>query len=143
MVSAVEPFWVRVMVRGYEVDPRGHVNQAVYLQYAEHARWECMRAAGIAHDLLLEVGVGPVALENQIRYLAELRAEETVDVSVRFEWTDRKIFRIVQQFRKADGTRAAELTAVVGMMDTTERKLILDPAGFFRKHATDPAVLGL
>ena len=40
-------FQVRVTVRGYELDSLGHLNQAVYLQYAEHARWEILRAAGL------------------------------------------------------------------------------------------------
>ncbi|MEU7735273.1 thioesterase, partial [Streptomyces griseus] len=30
-------FSVDVTVRGYELDTQGHLNQAVYLQYAEHA----------------------------------------------------------------------------------------------------------
>jgi acyl-CoA thioester hydrolase len=33
-------FFVDVTVRGYELDTQGHLNQAVYLQYAEHARRE-------------------------------------------------------------------------------------------------------
>lgn len=40
-------FSVDVTVRGYELDTQGHLNQAVYLQYAEHARWELLRAAGL------------------------------------------------------------------------------------------------
>ena len=41
-----EPFCVVVAVRGYELDVNGHLNWANYLHYAEHARWECLRAAG-------------------------------------------------------------------------------------------------
>lgn len=130
-------------MRGYEVDPRGHLNQAVYLQYAEHARWECLRAAGISHDALLASGVGPAALENTIRYRAELRAGDELDVTVQFEWGERRTFRIRQEFVRADGTLAAELEGVGGMLDLTERRLIPDPVGFFRKLASAPAVLGL
>lgn len=139
----MEPFRVRVAVRGYEVDPRGHLNQAVYLQYAEHARWECLRAAGISHDAMLATGVGPAALENHIRYLAELRVGDEVEVTVEFEWGVRKAFRIRQEFCKPDGTLAAELTGVGGLLDLTERRLLADPVGFFRKLARDPSVLGL
>ena len=60
-------FTVRITVRGYELDTQGHLNQAVYLQYAEHARWELLRAAGITQDALIDSGVGPVALETTIR----------------------------------------------------------------------------
>lgn len=47
-----DPFQVRIKVRGYELDTQGHVNQAEYLHYAEHARWELLQAAGITQDTL-------------------------------------------------------------------------------------------
>lgn len=139
----MERFQVRVAVRGYEVDPRGHVNQAVYLQYAEHARWECFRLAGISHDALAESEVGPAALENTIRYLAELRAGDELDVTVEFEWGTGKTFRVRQEFIRTDGTLAAELTGVVGLLDLVKRRLVPDPAGRLRSLATAPGVLGL
>lgn len=33
-------FEMRIPVRVYELDTQGHLNSAVFLQYAEHARWE-------------------------------------------------------------------------------------------------------
>lgn len=50
------PFAVQIAVRGYELDSNGHLNRAVYLQYAEHARWECLRAAGIEHSDVIGQG---------------------------------------------------------------------------------------
>jgi acyl-CoA thioester hydrolase len=66
-------FFADVTVRGYELDTQGHLNQAVYLQYAEHARWELLRAAGLPQEKLLASGVGPVALEVTVKFLRELR----------------------------------------------------------------------
>lgn len=40
-------FQVRVVGRGYEVDANGHVAGVVLMQYGQHARWECLRAAGV------------------------------------------------------------------------------------------------
>ncbi|MFF3150593.1 thioesterase, partial [Streptomyces sp. NPDC057927] len=37
-----KPFTVRVTVRVYETDAQGHLNGNVYLQHAEHARWELL-----------------------------------------------------------------------------------------------------
>ena len=31
-------FQIRIGVRGYELDTQGHVHNAVYLQYGDHAR---------------------------------------------------------------------------------------------------------
>jgi acyl-CoA thioester hydrolase len=139
----VEPYLVRLAVRGYELDARGHVNHAVYLQWAEHARWECLHAAGISYDVLTSSGVGPAALENTIRYHAELRAGDEVDVSCQFEPLGTKTFQVVQRFTRPDGSLVAELTGVVGMLDLQQRRLIPDPLKHLAELATEPAVLGL
>ncbi|MEU6087225.1 acyl-CoA thioesterase [Streptomyces sp. NPDC047085] len=138
-----EPFSVRVSVRGYETDTQGHLNQAVYLNYAEHARWSLLQAAGISQARLVAQGVGPVALETTIRYLRELLAGDEVDVTCAFEWSGGKTFRIRQEIRKSDGTLAAEVTAVGGLMDLTARKLVADPAAVFKELTTDPGLFGL
>ncbi|MBW5425354.1 thioesterase [Streptomyces sp. BG9H] len=138
-----EPFSVSVGVRGYETDSQGHLNQAVYLQYAEHARWSLLRAAGITQADLLGKGVGPVALENTIRYRAELRAGDETTVSCAFVWGERKTFRIEQIITKADGTVAATVSSLGGLLDLKERRMVEDPREYFRALASEPALLGL
>ncbi|MEV5977342.1 thioesterase family protein [Streptomyces sp. NPDC052114] len=138
-----EPFSVRVGVRGYETDSQGHLNQAVYLQYAEHARWSLLRAAGIEQTDLLDKGVGPVVLENTVRYLRELRAGDETTVSCAFVWGERKTFGVEQTVTRADGMVAATVTSVGGLLDLKERRLVADPREYFRALAADPAVLGL
>lgn len=138
-----EPFWVRVTVRGYELDTQGHLNQAVYLQYGEHARWECLRAAGISQDALIASGVGPVALELTIRFRRELRGGDELDVSCHFRWGDGRTFWVDQDYRRTDGTQVAELTGVVGVLDLERRKLVADPKERFRALAHTPALLNI
>lgn len=146
-----EPYRVRVTVRGYELDTQGHLNQAVYLQYAEHARWEYLRAAGISQDRLLASGIGPVVLETTIRYLRELRGGDDVDVTCAFGWTSAapgpgeptsaKTFRMMQTLVTADGTLAADITAVGGLLDLTARRLVADPRARLLKLATNPDLI--
>ncbi|TQM32117.1 acyl-CoA thioesterase [Nocardia bhagyanarayanae] len=136
-------FSVPVVVRGYELDTQGHLNQAVYLQYAEHARWELLRAAGLGQEKLIESGVGPVVLETNIKYLRELRGGDEVTISCEFAWTEGKIFRMRQQIRKLDGTVSAEVAVVGGLLDLAERKLVADPGERFRALAERPDLLGL
>lgn len=136
-----DPFRVRITVRGYELDTQGHVNQAVYLQYAEHARWECLRAAGITQDGLIASGVGPVALETTVRYLRELRGGEEVDVTCEFRWGEGKTFQLQQDFTRPDGSPVATLTAVAGLLDLTARRLVANPRQRLRTLATDPGPL--
>ncbi|ATL31603.1 acyl-CoA thioesterase [Streptomyces formicae] len=138
-----DPYSVSIGVRGYETDSQGHLNQAVYLQYAEHARWSLLRAAGIQQTDLLGKGVGPVALENTIRYRGELRAGDEISVSCLFVWGERKTFRTEQTITKADGSVAATVTGVAGLLDLKERRMVSDPLEYFRALAADPGLLGL
>ncbi|MFE0451883.1 acyl-CoA thioesterase [Streptomyces sp. NPDC058914] len=138
-----EPFSVRVTVRGYETDVQGHLNQSVYINYAEHARWSLLQAAGITQAGLIGRGIGPVALETTIRYKRELLAGDEVDVTCAFQWGGGKTFRIEQTIRKTDGTVAAELTAVGGLLDLKERRMVANPQDHFKELASDPSLFGL
>ncbi|MFE5604831.1 acyl-CoA thioesterase [Streptomyces coelicoflavus] len=138
-----EPFSVPVTVRGYETDTQGHLNQSVYLNYAEHARWSLLQAAGISQAGLVASGVGPVALETTIRFRRELLAGDEVTVSCVFEWSEGKTFRIRQVVTKADGAVAAEIDAVGGLMDLSERRLVADPRQRFKELAAEPELFGL
>lgn len=136
-------FSVPVTVRGYELDINGHLNQAVYLQYAEHARWELLKAAGIAGDKMVAAGIGPVVLEQTIKYQRELHLGDEVTVSCEFEFTGGKIFRMRQRIVKLDGTVSAEIDAVSGILDLAARKLVADPGAALRAVADSPDALGL
>lgn len=138
-----DPFRVRITVRGYELDTQGHLNQAVYLQYSEHARWECLRAAGISQDRLLSTGVGPVALEVTLKYRRELRGGDQVDVSCEFRWGEGKTFQIAQDYTRPDGTQVATLIGVGGLLDLSARRLVPNPRERFRELATNPGPLNL
>ncbi|WP_016907789.1 acyl-CoA thioesterase [Streptomyces xiaopingdaonensis] len=143
MASRSETFWVPVEVRGYETDTQGHLNQSVYLQYAEHARWSLLRAAGIGQRELVAGGLGPVVLETTLKYRHELVAGDRTEVSCAFVWTGRKVFELEQCVRKADGTVATEVTAKGGLLDLERRRLVDDPEGALRRLATRPGVLGV
>ncbi|NMO51843.1 acyl-CoA thioesterase [Actinoplanes sp. TBRC 11911] len=138
-----EPFSVEMRVRGYETDAQGHLNTAVYLQYAEHARWEILRVAGIRQADLIADGIGPVNLETTIRFRKELRAGDAVLVSCAFVWGTGKTFQVEQQFTTPEGELVAEVTGVGGLMDLTARRLVAEPGERFRVLAADPGLLGL
>lgn len=136
-------FSVPVTVRGYELDTQGHLNQAVYLQYTEHARWMLLAAAGIRQNEMVAGGIGPVVLEANIKYLRELRGGEEVDVTCDFGWSEGKVFQFKQQIVKKDGTVCADVALVGGIMDLKARKLVPNPAERLRALASDPALLGI
>ena len=136
-------FSVPVTVRGYELDTQGHLNQAVYVQYSEHARWELLAAAGIQQNAMVAGGIGPVALEVNVKYLRELRGGERVDVTCEFAWAEGKVFQLKQQIIKTDGTVCADIVVTGGIMDLKARKLVPNPAERLAALAVDPSVLGI
>ena len=73
-------------VRGCELDSFGHVNNAVYLQYAETAVWNFFKASNHL-DMLFESGLFPVILESTQRYMHELRLFDEVRIDSEFRTT--------------------------------------------------------
>ena len=65
----MEPFQVRLTVRGYELDSYKHVNHAMYLSYLEHARWKLLEEEDI-HLSTFEVWKAwPVVASLEVKYL--------------------------------------------------------------------------
>lgn len=141
--SSAEPFQVRMSVRSYELDPQGHVNGAVHVQYSSHALYACVRAAGVDVDQLIESGVAPVITETAIRYHHELRGGDEVDVSCAFHWREGKVYRVESRIVRADGLLVTEVRHVAGLLDLRTRLLVDSPATHWRRHATDLRILGL
>ncbi len=136
-------FSVRLEVRVYEVDPQLHLNGGFYIQYADHSRFTCVQAAGVSVEELLAGGIGPVNLETVIKYHAELRGGDQVDVSCAWEWGTGKTYRVHHVLSRADGTMAAEVSHVSGLLDLKTRRLIADPVREWRSRADKPELLGL
>ncbi|MFJ4655648.1 acyl-CoA thioesterase [Nocardia sp. NPDC088792] len=138
-----EPFRIRVDVRVSDLDQQLHVTGAAYQQYADHSRFECVRAAGVSVDDLLRDGFGPVNLETVIKYQRELRAGDWVDVSCAWVWGAGKTYRVEHAFTRPDGELSATISYVSGLMDLRARKLVPDPAREWAIRAKDPTLLNL
>lgn len=76
----------RLTVRGYELDSFGHVNNAVYLQYAETALWNFFKVNGLL-DALAAEELFPVVLESTQRYIHELRLLDEVRIDTELSCT--------------------------------------------------------
>lgn len=143
MTTATEPFRVRVEVRMSDLDTNGHVTTAAYLQYADHARWKLLQAAGIDLDALVAEGFGPVTLETTVRFRRELRIGTDVEVSCRFSWPGGRTGGVDQELRRAtDGELVAEVRSVGGLLDLRRRKLVGAPEEFWLRHVDRPELLG-
>ncbi|OUC92594.1 acyl-CoA thioesterase [Streptosporangium minutum] len=136
------PFSIRLDVRVYELDPQLHLTGAAYVQYADHSRFACLQAAGVSVEDLIGSGLGPVNLDTRIRYHREIRGGDQVEVSCGWEWAEGKTYRVHHVLRHLDGTVAAEIDHVSGLLDLTARRLVPDPAREWRTRASRPDLLG-
>lgn len=122
---------VRIKVRHYECDMLGHLNHAVYHQYGEVARLEWFESHGRTKGLAFPK-VSPVLLETHVRFRREIRPAEEVDVTCAATFGEGKTFTMSSEIRKLDGTVAATVECVMGVMDMVARKLVDDPRGALR-----------
>ena len=63
-------FEYKFEVRGYELDSFCHVNNAVYLNYIEQARWDILKKSGFMEELINK-GFFLVVTETNIKYIRE------------------------------------------------------------------------
>lgn len=78
-------FSERWHVRQYELDSWGHVNNAVYLNYAEQVAVDHAESIGIGHAFSERHGGGWVVREHQITYHQPAIFGDEVDITTRVE----------------------------------------------------------
>jgi len=78
-------FTLRWPVRGYELDSRGHVNNAVYLSWAEEIATAHAEAAGYGQAWSARQGGGWVIRRTEITYHRPAVYGDEVEVTVRVE----------------------------------------------------------
>lgn len=66
-------------VRGYELDSFNHVNNAVYLQWIEQARWEILKSEALL-DYFLSSSTYLVVIDTHIRYIREARLFDPLSI---------------------------------------------------------------
>lgn len=118
-------FEFQVQVHEFHLDSFGHVNNAVYLQLYEEARWDFITKNGYGLDVIQKLQVGPVILDLQVRFKRELKNREVIKIqSQTIEVKGSKILVLEQKMLKSDGKVASEATFTVGLFDMRERKLV-------------------
>lgn len=121
-----------ITVRGYELDSNGHVNNAVYLQYYELARWEMMKELGFL-DLLKGSGLTVVVVESLVRYMRELCMFDDLLVESTYEEKSPYLIfhqKIINKKSNLPASRARIKTVFIG-----QDKIPQDIPGFLTKNS--------
>ncbi|MBC7754175.1 MAG: acyl-CoA thioesterase [Moraxellaceae bacterium] len=113
-----------LVIKEHHLDTFGHVNNAVYLQLFEEARWEFITSRGYGLKEVVKFQKGPVILEANIKFLKELKLRETVKITFETLPPKGRIIQIKQQMIKSNGDVSSELIVTIGFFDLQQRKLI-------------------
>ncbi|MCG2634727.1 MAG: acyl-CoA thioesterase [Gammaproteobacteria bacterium] len=100
---SVLPTQINLEVRDYECDLQGIVNNAVYLNYLEHARHKQLQAIGLDFAGLHDGGLDLVVTRSEVDYLAPLKSGDQFRVESRVSLLGRVRFEFLQQILRADG----------------------------------------
>ncbi len=120
-----------LLVRTYECDAYNHVNNAVYLNYLEHARMQFLHDIGFNYKGAVAAGINMYVTEINIKY----KASAVLDDILLIETKHTKFGKISGQFsqciRKDDETVCAEATVKWGCVDAKTGRPTKFPDEFF------------
>jgi len=115
-----------MMVRDYECDIQGIVNNAVYQNYLEHARHEFLHEVDLNFIQLHKEGIDAVVTSIQMDYKLPLKPRDEFIVKLGMHKQGRVRFVFDQAIiRKADGKRVLE-AQVVGVLTRNGRPIAPD-----------------
>ncbi len=96
-------FRLNFEVRDYECDMEGIINNAVYMQYLEHARHIYLKRKGFDFAMLIKSGINLVVIRSEVDYLYPLRSGDEFYVTASLERISKLRFGFSQDiFRLAD-----------------------------------------
>lgn len=95
------PHEISLAVRDYECDLQGVVNNAVYMNYLEHARHEFLKDRGIDFAEVTRQGIHLVVVRAELDFRASLTSGDHFTVQTRFERDGRLRIVFHQQIRRA------------------------------------------
>lgn len=120
-----EVFRYPVLIREHHLDTFGHVNNAVYLELLEEARWEFIAQRGYGLQDVQKLGLGPTVLEWNMKFRKEIRLRERVVIESQMLSYDRKIGMLRQDILNEKEELCCQAIMTFGLFDTKERKLVM------------------
>lgn len=130
-------FKYKTQILEKHLDSFGHVNNAIYLQIIEEARWDFITKNGFGYEQIKTQKKGPVVLEMNIKFRKELLNREYITIESKPIGKASKIMQIEQKIYKENGDVAFIAMLTVGFMDLKLRKLIELPEDWKKAIGVD------
>ena len=120
-----EVFEYEIVIKECHLDSFGHVNNAVYVQLYEEARWDFITKNGFGLEVIQKDQVGPVLLDLSVKFRREIKNREIIKIhSQTREIISSKMMVLEQKMINSEGKIASEAVFTVGFFDMKTRKLI-------------------
>jgi len=113
-------------VRAHHLDLFGHINNAIYLQLYEEARWDFIEKNNYGIAKILELNMGPVILEANVKFRKEILNREDITIVSQLKGTRSKIMQIEQAMLNIQNQVCSVALFTVAFFDLKQRKMI-DP----------------
>ena len=123
------PGIIEVEARSYELDPYGHLNNAVYVNWLEHGRLCYLRSRDLSYMSVPEkFGVRVVVVRLDLSYKAPVHLGDRLRVTSHIDRFGRTSFRFRQVIDFSDGGPAAEADVTMVCVDDEGRPAPMPPA---------------
>ena len=117
-----EIFKIEMEVRDYECDMEGIVNNAVYMNYLEHARHGFLKHKGFNFADLIKQGIKLVVIRIEADYLHSLRSGDRFIVTASTERVSKIRFGFTQEiFRLPDNQPILKAKVIGTSLDAEGR----------------------
>ena len=125
-----DPFSITLRARWADMDGNAHMANSAYLNLAVEARLAFLEAHGFPASEFARHRIGPVVVEDVLRYFAEVRLREEMRITLQLRGItdDGSRFRFRNEIFRGDGRIAARLDSHGAWLDLDQRKIVAAPA---------------
>ena len=113
-----------VTIKEFHLDTFGHVNNAVYLQLFEEARWEVMTKNGYGLKKVMSDKKGPIILDIKLEFLLELHLREEIKIETQVDAFKGKVSMINQTIINSQNKIACKSQFTHAFFDLEKRRII-------------------
>jgi len=124
-----KPYIKDYQVKWSDLDGNMHMKNTSYLEFASNIRMTYFFDMGFPPKRMFELGVGPVAVRDEILYLKEIRLMAPFKVSLQLDGLsdDQSRMRLINLFINEKGTTFAKVTSDGVWFNLAQRKVMTPP----------------
>lgn len=123
-----------------QIDANMHLRHSAYADFAAQARLEMLESLGFDGHVFEKFHIGPILFREELIYLREIRANDTVKVTCVMTKcrADGARWSFTQELYRSDGVLAAVIHVDGAWIDMKARKLAALPDGWTEKFMNIP-----